>query len=85
MRFDGTVELLSTAKVRSVPSALRITSELALDETTVPLIVVESCEDCPCMELCEDWSCCDVPVVEPVWAASSPATPMVRAAPNRNA
>ena len=87
VRLLGTVDDLSTTKVRSVPSEPRTTSQLPLEETTVPDIVDsvpagdEDVADPDCWD--EDGSC--VPVVEPVWAASDPATPRLRAAPRRNA
>jgi hypothetical protein len=37
IRPDGTVELVSTSKVCSTPLASRITSEVPVDETTVPV------------------------------------------------
>lgn len=81
VRPEGTFELVSTMNVRSVPSSPRMTSQLPLDDTTVPVIVDS---EPLCEVLDEDWPCC-VPVVEPDWAASSPATPRLRAAPNKNA
>ena len=89
VRLLGTVDDWSTTKVRSVPSVPRTTSQLVLEETTVPDIVDsvpawdEDIVDPDCWD--EDGSCVVVPVVEPVWAASDPATPRLRAAPRRNA
>jgi hypothetical protein len=39
VRLLGTLDDVSTTKVRSVPSLPRITSQLPLDETTVPCMV----------------------------------------------
>jgi hypothetical protein len=86
-RLLGTFDDLSMTNVRSVPSVPRITSQLPLEETTVPCMVdslpmvddddVDD-EDCPC--------CVVVPAVVPeLWAATCPVTPRLRAAPRRNA
>jgi len=84
VRLLGTVDDLSTTNVRSVPSVPRITSQLPLEETTVPCMV--DSEPC-CVDDDEDWPCgVVVPVVEPeLWAATCPVTPRLRAAPKRNA
>lgn len=73
-----------------MPLSPRTTSQLPLDETTVPVsvwawLVPVALVPVVVPVLWEVVPCCGVPVVEPVWAANSPATPRLRAAPKRNA
>ena len=39
IRLDGTLELVSTSKVCSTPLSSRITSEVPVEETTVPVML----------------------------------------------